>query len=553
MTEKELDKMNVAQQIVKTLENRGVKYAFGVPGEENISLITELEKSEKINFIVCSDEQVATFMAWMIGWQSDQPALTLATLGPGALNMSVALADATTHSFPLIAIAAQGEIESLDRETKQVVDLKAAFKPLTKFSAYLSKPAKTAELINKAYNEATTDRPGTVFIGVPSDYEREEITNQQTVIHNPNPATMPTEEAIDQASKALKSANKPLLVAGLGANRANLPQELLSFIESHQLPIATTYMAKGIVSENHPQSLGVLGFLVDDYIDASLDDYDLILTVGFDHSELGPDRLNPNQDKTIIHLHNYRQDTHSHYHVEVNLVGQMAKTLSKLSDSLADWKGPEIINPIQEKLSRELEAGARTNKSGVLSPVEIIHAAKKVVTSDDRILVDTGALKMWMARLFPAEKLNQVMVNNAMSSMAWTIPATIANKLLEPNRRILTMIGDGSFNMNSQALIQAHKQKIPMTLVIWVDDGYELIKWKMEMTLGESGGTDFENPDFVKLAEAYGGRGHLAQDRDHLEKLMRDSLEKQDGIDIIVAPVDYSANYELSDRLSKDI
>lgn len=541
--------MNVAQQIVKTLEARGLEFAFGVPGEENISLVTELEKSKKMTYLTCSDEQSATFMAWMVGWLTGRPGLSIATLGPGALNMSMAVADAMTHSFPLLAFSAQGPLESLNKETKQVVDLKEVYTPLTKFADYLYKPSSTSELINKAYNEATDHRQGSVYIGVPSDFEREEAGEEVLVTPNENHYSVPSSSSIHEAAELIKGAMKPLIVAGLGASRENVSSELKKFVDKHNLPIATTYMAKGIVSEEHSNSLGVLGFLIDDYIDKELSQYDLILTVGFDFSELGPDRLNPNMEKSIIHIHNYEQDTHSHYPVSVNLIGQMNETLIQLSNELADYTGPEINSNIRTQLNDELSIGGNSTEDSVLSLAQIIHATKEVIKEDDRILVDTGALKMWMARLFPAKKLNQVMVNNAMSSMAWSIPGTIAAKLVEPNRRLVTMTGDGSFNMNSQELALAKKLNLPMTIVIWADDGYELIKWKMEMTINESAGTSFENPDFTKIAEAYGGNGHVAKSRDHYEEVLRNSLEKQTGIDIIVVPMDYNLNYELTERL----
>lgn len=261
--------------------------------------------------------------------------------------------------------------------------------------------------------------------------------------------------------------------------------------------------------------------------------------------------MNPQQDKKIIHIHSYEQDTHKNYSISSNLIGKLDETLTKFTDALKDYKGPEIKNSIQPKLREQLQRGAESSEDGPLTPIQIIHATKEVLTDEDKVFVDTGALKMWMARLYPAVNLNQVKVNNAMSSMAWSIPGTIAAKLINPNQRILTMTGDGSFNMNSQELALAKKLNIPMTIVIWDDSGYELINWKMEMTIDESVGVEFKNPDFVKLAEAYGGKGYVADNRDHYEQLLRESFDKQDGIDIIVAPVDYSKNYDLSDYLAE--
>ncbi len=544
--------MNVAEQIVKTLEVRGVQFVFGLPGEENIALVNALEKSEQIKLVITHDEQAATFMAEVIGWLSDQPGVAIATLGPGALNMAVAVADAHSHSLPIIAISAQGGVTTLHREEKQVVSLTDVFAPITTFSDYLRAPESVSELVNKAYNEATADRTGASFIAIPAPFEQVTLESAlPPVIEQPVALMQPTASVIEQAAMIIREATHPLIVAGFGAVRAGMASELTHFARQHQMPVATTYMAKGIIPEDDALSLGVLGFLVDDYLDEELSQFDTVLVVGVDFGELSPARFNPMQDKTLLHIHSYRPETHGHYSLAANLVGKMDQILETLSKELLDYQASPITLKIKQYLRQELTHGAEATDAP-LTPVQIVHATRAVLGETDRALVDTGALKMWMARLFPVDFPNQLMFSNAMSSMAWSLPGTIAAKLLEPDRRVLTVTGDGSFHMNMQELATAMRENIPLTILVWDDSGYELIKWKMEMSLDESAGVSFQNPDFVRIAQAYGGRGHVATSRNDLERVLRESLDRE-GIDIIVAPVDYSANLELSNQLADDL
>lgn len=541
----------VAQQIVTILEKRGIKYVFGLPGEENIALVNELDKSDKIKFILVQDERAGAFMAGMVGWLSDQPGVVIATLGPGALNMTLSIADAHTHSFPLIAIAAQGDLKTRVRETTQVVDLKHVFTPITKWSEDLVVIESTSEIINKAYNISMTERKGATFITIPASLEQEQPTDtSETIIKAPNPQITPTEEAIQEAAETLKNADKPIIVAGLGVSREKVSAELTQFAEKHNIPIATSFMAKGAISETSELSLGVVGFFVDDYINQYLEDVDVILAIGYDFAEFDPAEINPNSDKTIINMHTFGQETHKNFSIETKLIGKLSKSIEKLSLTLEDYEATKFENFVHKKLNNEFAGGEQDGETA-LDPVQIINATRQALPADGKVLIDTGAVKMWMARLFPAYELNTVLINNALSSMAWAIPGTIAAKLLHPEIPMLTVVGDGAFHMSSAELATAVKYNIPLTILIWDDSGYGLIKWKMEMDLDEHSNVDFDNPDFIKIAEAYGANGFIVNSRNDLEATLRSCLEKNEGINIIVAPVDYDENIELTEKLAR--
>lgn len=541
--------MNVAEQIVNILEGRGVKFVFGLPGEENISLVNALHKSEKIKFILVHDERAAGFMASTIGWLSDQPGVVIATLGPGALNMTLSIADAQTHSFPVIAIGAQGELRDRIRETTQVVDLKSVFKPITKWSEDLVMVESTTEIINKAYNLAMSERKGATFVTIPAPFEQEKLEKPpQHVLESTNHAIVPNEEVILEAAELLKKVENPIILAGLGVSREDVSVELREFSEKHQIPVATSFMAKGVIPDTSELSLGVVGFFVEDYIDNYIEDVDLILTVGYDFSEFDPEAINPNSDKKIINLHTFSQETHEHFPVTTQLIGKLSDSLGNLSTTLNDFQASSAENTVRPKLENEFNQGHQ-NEKVPLKPAQIIHATRKALPENGQVFVDTGAVKMWMARLFPAYDLNTVLINNALSSMSWAIPGTIAAKLLEPEKPMLTVVGDGAFHMSTQEILTAKRYGIPLTILIWDDSGYGLIKWKMEMDLDESSEVDFDNPDFIKIAESYGGNGYIVESRDELEETLKSCLEKDEGINIIVAPVDYEENMKLTEKL----
>lgn len=544
--------MNVAEQIVKTLEERGVKYVFGLPGEENIVLVNALKASQSIHFMMVHDEQAATFMAEMIGWLTNKPGVVIATLGPGALNMVLGVADALTHSFPLIAISAQGGLEDKMKDTTQIIDLQQVFAPITKWSKNLTDPELTSQLINKAYNQAVSGRPGPTFVSVPAPFEEESAGEEPDLIPNPKEESVASDHILEKAAELIKEAERPVMLAGLGAVREQAVPAVRKWIKQYDIPIATSYMAKGVVPEESDQALGVVGFIVEDYSNQVFYDSDLIITIGYEFAEFDAKEINPKGDKKIIHIHSFNMDTDRYYPVSVNVIGSICENIKQLAGKLEGYVAPAYENKVQPKLVKELEEG-ETDSSAPLTPVQVVHATRQAMGDKSMALVDTGAVKMWMARLFPANEPNTLLINNGLSSMAWTIPGTIAAKLIYPDKPILTIIGDGSFHMNAQELAVAKRYNIPLTIVIWDDSGYGLIKWKMDMSLGEHAKVDFENPDFVKFAEAYGGNGHVVKSRDDLELTLKKCLNEDRGISIIVVPVDYDENMKLTDRLEDEL
>jgi acetolactate synthase I/II/III large subunit len=285
-------------------------------------------------------------------------------------------------------------------------------------------------------------------------------------------------------------------------------------------------------------------------VNFGFDQADAIIAVGYELQEFDPVRINPDCDKSIVHIHRFPAEVDVHYEIVVGLQSDIPATLDALVATIDRRFEPELGEQrIRAMLTTELDRGARDARFP-LAPARIVADTRAALGREDIVLVDTGALKMWMARLYPTYNPNTCLISNGLSTMAWTVPGAIAAKLACPDRRVLVATGDGAFMMSSQEIETALRQRIPFVVLVWVDDDYGLIRWKMELELGESHDTAFNNPDFVAYAESFGARGYQITAAAELLPALREALA-QDTVSVIACPVDYSANLELTNALGE--
>ena len=491
--------MTTAELMVRCLENEGVEYVFGIPGEENIHLVQALGASQ-IRYVLVRHEQAASFMAEVYGRLTGKAGICSATLGPGAINLLLGVADATTNSTPVVALSAQVGRNRSFKESHQGVDLVSMFAPVTKWSELVVTPEAVPEMFRKAFKLAQTERPGAVYLAVPEDVEKSEAPDgaRPLVVNTPR-ADEPSPGQLARAAEVLRGATSPIVLAGHGAARAGAGPSLVRFAEALNVPVATTFHGKGIFPDDHPLALGAVGFMRHDYVNFGFDQADAIIAVGYELQEFDPVRINPGCDKQIIHIHRFPAEVDQHYEVAVGLQSDIPRTLEALATVLDRRFEPELGEQrIRGMLEAELEHG-RNDARFPLSPSRIVADTRRALRRDDIVLVDTGALKMWMARLYPTFEPNTCLISNGLSTMAWTIPGAIGAKLARPNARVLVATGDGAFLMNSQEIETALRERIPFVILVWVDNEYGLITWKMDLELGESMDTAFANPDFVVL------------------------------------------------------
>ena len=534
---------STAELIVECLENEGVTHVFGIPGEENIRLIEALSKSS-IDYVLTRHEQGASFMAETYGRLTGKAGVCSATLGPGAINLLLGTADATTNSTPLVALSAQVGMDRSYKESHQSVDLVSMFAPVTKWSALMATPGAAPEMIRKAFKLAQTERPGAVYLAVPEDVEEASAPSALAPlrVNVPRPDD-PSAEQISRAAQILREARNPIVLAGHGAARADASPALIRFAQALNIPVATTFHGKGVFPDDHPLALGSVGFMRHDYVNFGFDRADVIVAVGYELQEFNPVRVNPNGTTKIIHVHRFPAEVDAHYDVAVGLTADISHSLDALAAAV--WRKAPAADGgrIRELLAEELARGQRDDRFP-LAPARIVADTRAALGREDIVLVDTGALKMWMARLYPTYAPNTCLISNGLSTMAWTVPGAIGAKIARPDAKVLVATGDGSFLMNSQEIETALRLRLPIVILIWVDDAYGLISWKMDLEIGHNVDTRFGNPDFVAYAESFGAKGYRISSADELLPTLTTALA-DDTVSVIACPVDYSANTEL--------
>lgn len=541
---------DVAHLIVRCLEAEGVEYVFGIPGEENIQFVDALNDSS-IRYVLVRHEQGASFMAEMYGRVTGKAGVCSATLGPGAINLLLGTADATTNSTPLVAIAAQGSLARVHKESHQVIDLASMFDPVTQWSERVLVPDAVPEMVRKAFKTAQSERPGAVFLSVPEDLEgaKPRAGLDPLPIALPR-ADAPSTEQIDRAAAVLASASDPVVLAGHGAARAGASEALIRFAETLQVPVATTFNGKGVFPDDHPNALGAVGFMRRDYTNFGFDDADVIVAVGYELAEFDPVKVNPHGDKRIIHLHRFPAETDEHYPVSVGIQADISQTLDALGKAVAKPFGCDTASiRARARLEEELDYG-RASDAYPLVPQRVVADVREALNRDDVVLPDTGAVKMWMARLYPTYAPETCLVSNGLSAMGFAVPGALGVKLARPEARVLAMPGDGAFLMNSQEIETAVREEIPLVVLVLTDDEYGLITWKMELDLQRHSNTRFANPDLVTYAESFGARGYRINATAELLPTLRRALD-DDAVSVIDCPVDYSENLRLTDRLGE--
>lgn len=539
-----------AELIVKCLENECVSVVFGVPGEENIRLVQALASSN-IRYVLTRHEQAASFMAEMYGRVTGRAAVVSATLGPGAINMQLGVADATTNSTPLVAISAQVSHDREFKESHQYVDLVSMFAPITRWAAGIPTPRAIPEMVRKAFKLAESERPAAVYLAVPEHIDADEADYDlgplpRNVVRPDAPAPRQVERAVD----ILRNARRPVVLAGHGAARADATKALVRFSDEFGIQVANTFHGKGVMPDDHRNSIGTLGFMRHDYVNFGFDNADVVIAVGYELQEFDPVRINPQADKKIIHIHRFPAEVDAHYSVDVGIIGDISDSLNALTDALDGHSFNHAADVPGSGLLAEEFARGQQDSRYPLAPARVIADTRAALGRSDVVLVDTGATKMWMARLYPTYEKNTCLISNGLSTMSFALPGALGVRLAQPESKVLAVVGDGAFLMNSQEIETAVRERIPLVVLIWDDGGYGLIEWKMDLELGAHYYVKFNNPDVVTYAESFGAKGYRINSAEELLPTLRAALD-EDGVSLISCPVDYSENLRLTDRLGE--
>jgi acetolactate synthase-1/2/3 large subunit len=537
--------MNTAELLVKCLENEGVKYVFGLPGEENLHVL-EAIKDSSIQFITTRHEQGAAFMADVYGRLTGKPGVCLSTLGPGATNLMTGVADANLDGAPLVAITGQVGTDRMHNESHQYLDLVAMFTPVTKWNKQIVRPGITPELVRKAFKVAQKEKPGAVHIDLPENIAAMEVDGQPLKNNEPE-KIHPSARSLNAAAVAISKAKNPIILAGNGVIRCNAAEALTEFATRLNIPVANSFMGKGAIPYTHPLALWTVGLQQRDHINCAFEESDLIIAIGYDLIEFSPKKWNPNGDIPIIHIGMISAEIDSSYIPIVEVLGDISESLNGIM-LRSDREGKPAPASLKYRSDIKENYEFYAHDDGFpIKPQKLIYDLRQVMGPEDIVISDVGAHKMWMARHYHCDCPNTCLISNGFAAMGIAIPGAIAAKLVHPDRKIVAVTGDGGFMMNCQELETALRVKTPFVVLIFNDNGYGLIEWKQISHFGHSCFTDFGNPDFVKFAESMGVKGYRVESAIDLLPTLKEALA-QDVPAIIDCPVDYQENLRFSQK-----
>jgi acetolactate synthase I/II/III large subunit len=537
--------MNTAELLVRCLENEGVRYVFGLPGEENLHVLEALRTSS-IEFITTRHEQGAAFMADVYGRLTGHAGVCLSTLGPGATNLMTGVADANLDGAPLVAITGQVGTDRMHIESHQYLDLVAMFAPVTKWNKQIVRPSIAPEVVRKAFKLAQTEKPGAVHIDLPENIAAMSVTGEPLSKGNVE-KTYASFHSIEQAAEKISQAKNPIILVGNGAIRANASETLTEFATRLNIPVANTFMGKGVIPYTHPLALWAVGLQLRDYISCGFDNTDLVIAVGYDLIEYSPKKWNPEGKIPIVHIAASHAEIDSSYIPIVEVVGDISDSLNEILER-ADRAGKPTPHAVELRDDIRSDYEQYANDDGFpIKPQKLVYDLRQVMGPEDIVICDVGAHKMWMARHYHCERPNTCIISNGFAAMGIAIPGAIAAKLVAPEKKVVAVTGDGGFMMNCQELETALRVGTAFVTIIFNDGGYGLIEWKQQNQLGNSAFIKFGNPDFVKFAESMGLKGYRVESTADFIPTLKEALN-QSVPTVIDCPVDYAENLRFTQK-----
>ncbi|WP_370336502.1 acetolactate synthase large subunit [Parvularcula marina] len=543
--------MKASDLMVKCLENEGLKYIFGVPGEENADFMMSLEGSS-IQFILTRHEQGASFMAEVYGRLTGEPAGCLATLGPGATNLITGVGDSNMDRAPMIVLTGQGSSSRLHKESHQIMDVVGMFEPVTKWAHQIVNAESIPEVIRKAFRIARTEKPGAVLIELPEDVAKQDTSFGPMKVTRFRRPSIDDKNA-DQLYELLKSSKRPVIIAGNGAIRKRASKQLRELCEATGIGVISTFMGKGAVDMDAPYCLFTVGLGSRDFVADAIDGADVIITLGYDMVEYHPILWNPNQDHKVVHVDFIPAEIDRYYAPCLECVGDIAHTLWSLNERIKANGLPKYDLSYQQKVRKRMvddfEAHKDDRTKGIIRPQKAIWDLRQVMGPHDVAISGVGAHKMWMSRYYQCHEPNTCLVPNGFCSMGLPLPGILGARMCLPDDvNIFGVAGDGDFMMNVQEMETIRRYNANVNIMVWVDGGYGLIAWKQHNQFGKHTDLAFGNPDWLKLAEAFGWHGIWVENSEDLQGGLKEALAYK-GPSMVMIPIDYSENLKLTKRL----
>ena len=489
-------------------------------------------------------------MADMYGRLTGSPGVCLGTLGPGATNLVTGVADAYLDHAPLVALTGQGDLERMHKDSHQFIDTVSLFRPITKWNARLQSPAIVPEAVRKAFRVAKAQKPGPTHLELPEDVMEAPLDAAPLPVRHDIRRPMPSEAELERAAELIRDAESPIVLAGNGLVRVGASPALREFARATGIPVAETFMGKGLLDYEDEHFVGTVGLQSRDYALAGFEDADLVITAGWDLVEHAPSHWNPNGDKRIVCIDTVSPEVDENYITEVDLIGDMASILEWLARALPGARQGPASRRLNDIVMSYFE-GARDDDHFPAQPPRALWEIRQALGDDDMLISDVGLHKLWIARMFPAHEPNTVMIANGLAGMGIAVPTAIAAKLVHPERKVVTVNGDGGFLMNVQELETAKRLGTATVNIIWENRQFGSIVWKQDKKFGRHFGVDFTNPDFVALGESFGLPAWRCESIEDFSEHLGRALDL-DVPSLIVLPIDYSLDVTISEELGTE-
>src|SRR5215218_1522587 len=554
--------MKASDLFVKCLEEEQVEYIFGLPGEETNDLIISLAGSPKIKFILTRHEQGAAFMADVYGRLTQKVGVCLSTLGPGATNLTTGVANANMDRSPILAITAQTDSNLLHKESHQNMDVITMFKPITKWRWSIQNADSIPEIVRRAFKISVDEKAGAVHLELPQDIAKKKsrikpIAKSQELLRS-----MPYKDLIKDAAKMILNSKIPLLLVGNGCIRGNASLRLRDFVERTGVYSLNTFMAKGVISDKSERHLQTIGIKDADHALIAIKEADLVITVGYDLVEYSPKNWNKSLNKKIIHIDFTPAEVDTYYPPTIEIAADIGFTIDSITEEMdkGEKKSPNIdskgksksnnnicvASPIYNKIKKDIQfrntEKYRNDFSYPIKPEKLVIDIRNAFEENDIVISDVGVHKLWIAKLYETYIPNTCIIPNGFCSMGFALPAAISAQLVAPKQKVVAMCGDGGFLMNVQDLETAVRLQTPIIIVVWSDREYGMISLKQIDEFGKKAFTQFNNPDFVKLANSFGATGYATKSTKEFSEILEQAKKSERTPVVISIDVDYSRN-----------
>ena len=531
--------MKASDLFVKALEEEGVEYIFGIPGEENLDLLNSL-KDSSIKLILTRHEQAAGFMAATYGRLTGKSGVALSTLGPGATNLVTAAAYSQLAAMPMVMITGQKPVKHSKQGKFQIIDVVEMMRPLTKYTHSIVSGNNIPSMIREAFRISQEERPGAAHLELPEDVAGEETEVQPLPCSR---ARRPVAEgkAIKQAVEMIEKAKNPLLLIGAGSNRKMPARMLRAFVDKTQMPFISTQMGKGVLDERDPLFLGNAALSANDFLHRAIAKADLIINVGHDDIEKPPFIMEQDSFQ-VIHINFLTAEVDPVYFPQLEVIGDIANSIWQINERImpqGSWDFSYSLK-VKKAVDAHLLEGADDPRFPML-PQRFVADVREAMPSNGIIALDNGVYKIWFARNYKAHEANTVLLDNALATMGAGLPSAMGAHMVFPKRKVMAICGDGGFMMNAQELETAVRLKMNLICLILRDNSYGMIRWKQANLGFEDFGLEYGNPDFVKFAECHGANGYRVDKTEDFVPLLK-KCNDTPGVHIVELPVDYSEN-----------